>query len=722
MAFSQEEKEALLELKQKGYSMKDALGFVASTRLGSSSRVERDYMKKPEEPSDAFSDISRGIQGIGQAYTDLGARSDEASQRSSLIGKTSGKLAAGLRFASDAISSTVEGGIRALPGGTNVMDTFEQKIGAGVQKAVSTPAAQSIKAGYDKLPQGVKTGLNDAGNIAQGTFDVLSLGAAPGAARTASKALSQGMEEFSKVGVKEVGEAGIRASTKLGVAPEDLMQRVARISKGKQAAFEQRAGESVGDYLVNRGIFGDPESVTEQLYSRMQMSKGRVDTGLAKIQGTYKNGTVDDALSQLAEREARVSTSNTPSRDASRVNKLLEKSKGGGLTLSEINEVKRLYERNVKVDYLNDRVSDKIAMATNIDSNLREFIVEQAGKSGFKNVKQLNMETTLAKQLMDDLGAEYAGQAGNNLITLSDAFFLAEAANNPAALAAFGLKKTISSKSFMSSVAKLINGKNARIGMPEAQFDDMLQLPAPRDGAANTSIEVPIPMPKNTQSTLDATERTNPNIKQPEVSESMPDSARSVIDFEQEATEAIRAQLLDIPETGIREFADGGSARFTSFPSWVPSELRDTQLFKRVMKHVDDGTVPKINANRELDLYAKVKSEIARLAWNKDADLNDGLKWDDIPFSIALAGGLYGASYYMESDGELVVPLVAMGAMMKMPPSKQLSMVNRQIEELDRLIDLQRADRAGSNSASVKDLLKARARLVAERQKIPTSH
>jgi hypothetical protein len=326
---------------------------------------------------------------------------------------------------------------------------------------------------------------------------------APGATR----ALTTGLKEFAESGVKGMGREGIQSSINTGLAPEDLMQRVARISKNKQAAFEERAGQSVGEYLVDRGIFGDPEEITQQLYSRMQESKGRVDAGLAKVQGTYKNDAVADALEQLAEREARVSTDRTPSPDRNRVSELLNRHSKDGLTLSEVNEVKRLYERTVKLDYLRDNVSDKIAQANNIDSVIREFVEKTADQAGFPNVKALNKETQLAKQLLDDLGAEYAGQAGNNYVSLSDAFFLAEAASNPTALAAFGLKKTLGSKSAMSSVAKLMARSREKRGLPTEELTERLGLPAPKEGAPDVSVEQPINLPDRSQSTVDAQER-----------------------------------------------------------------------------------------------------------------------------------------------------------------------------------------------------------------------
>lgn len=273
-------------------------------------------------------------------------------------------------------------------------------------------------------------------------------------------------------GINVPGPAGIDLATKAGLAPDQIMQRVARISKGKQAKFNDLSGgESVGQYLVNRNIFGGPDDIVDSLYKRMKESKSRVDDSLKTVQGEFKADSVKTALDQLIERDTRVSTPGALAPDSKRITELFKKYNQRGLTLSEVNEVKRLYERNVKVDYLNfgNPQTDKLAQANNIDSALRNLVTDKASKAGIDTVRQLNKETQLAKQLLDDLGAEYAGQAGNNAIGLTDALFLAEAAGgSPSALATFAIKKGLSNKKVMSAIAeKLSKDAGSKANLPE---------------------------------------------------------------------------------------------------------------------------------------------------------------------------------------------------------------------------------------------------------------
>lgn len=726
MAFTTEEREALIELKNKGYSKEEALGFIATTRMGNTSRVEREFTKQeptPEEPSDAVSDISRGFKGAMTNFDEGMDRIDTAEQRPTAFGRTAGKISAGFRFAGDAVGNVLGGAIRALPGGTTVMNTAEDIIGKGVEKVTQNPTAQKVSAGFNKLPEGVKQPLQDVGNVAMGALGLGEGLVAPGA----TKALTTGIKEFSQAGIKETGQQGIQRSLKTGLAPEDLMQRVARISKGKQAAFEDRAGQSVGEYLVDRGIFGDPEAITEQLYQRMQTSKGRVDSGLSSVKGVYKNDAVADALEQLAEREARVSTARTPSRDQARVNELLKKHDKEGLTLTEANEVKRLYERNVTLDYLRDNVSDKIAQAKNIDSQMRDFIEQAADVGGFKNVKALNKETSLAKQLLDDLGAEYAGSQGNNYVSLSDAFFLAEAASNPAALAAFGFRKTLGSKSAMSAVAKLIAGKRARTELPSGERTEALQLPAPRPGQLDVSVEQPMQMrapaeqvgieERGTATPPPPTEGTQPVIK-------------DALDASEEATEKVRAEMLELSVPGKRIIGEPDATKDSNviavpstFPKWIPSELRSKDLFERVWKYIDEGTAPKKNATQELELYAIVKEQIQRREFDVEAKRNNWdngkggiMSIDDVPFSLLFATGAVATYYY--ADDEPLLPMLAMGGLFRMSPVDKRKLINKQLDSLSKAEKSLIQDGAKYSDSTVRDIIKARKKLLAERDAI----
>ncbi len=252
-----------------------------------------------------------------------------------------------------------------------------------------------------------------------------------------------------------------------------IQQGVVRISKGKQEAFRQLSkGEGVGDYLVNRGIFGNMEDTVSQLFKRFNQSRSAVDGAFEKLPGTHKFTPIKTALKQLFSREKSISTPGAPSKDLARVKELSAAYDKKGLTMSEVNEAKRLFERNVRLDYVKQNLPVKVAQSNTIDNAIRIWQQTQANKLGFKNVQQLNKETQLAKRLMDDIGKEHTGLAGNNMITLTDWIILAK--GDPTAIASFIAKKALLSQKARAEFAKLIAPKPI-IGIPRA----IIQSPSP---------------------------------------------------------------------------------------------------------------------------------------------------------------------------------------------------------------------------------------------------
>lgn len=725
---TQDEKNALLELKAQGYTFSDAMGFIASTRMGNTSKVERELTtldKEIEPPSDAGSDLSRGFSNAKQSFSEGLDRQNLASQRSTKAGRVSGTLGAGFRAAGEAIGSLIGGGIRAIPGGTTVMNKVDDVVGSAVDKTVTSKPYKGLESGFKKLPTGVQQTIGDVGNVAMGALGIAEPLVAPGATR----ALAQGIKTFAETGIKEVGQQGINKAITTGLEPEALMQRVARVSKGKQTKFEERAGESIGTYLVKRGIYGDPENITEQLYTRMQASKNRVDAGIAQIGGTYKNNSVQDALEQLAEREAKVSSLRTPSKDTDQVNKWLAKNSKDGLTLTEINAVKRMYERNIKLDYIRDNVSDGIARANNIDAKLRDFVEKTADASGFPVVRELNKETFLAKQLLDDLGAEYAGQQGNNFVSLSDAFFLAEAASNPTALAAFGLKKAFSSKSAMSAVARLM-AKNRKVqDLPSGSIVEPKLLPAPSANSPRSSISSGSVIESGGMTDRGLvnpgiTERTVPGAIKRSDSDAVETPITKLENARKQSVSEIETEMTELSRAGFRvmlphDATQTGSpviAAPSTFPKWVPESYREKELFDKVWENINENKAPRANATREIELQSIVEKEIKN-RMNEIMDKpesNSGIFDNNVPFGLALTGAGY---YYLTTEDGSAIPLLAVGMISPTGRSAALKQIESHASTLRRKIAILE-DAGKVDSAAYKQLIKAHDAAIVEKLKI----
>jgi len=372
-------------------------------------------------------------------------------------------------------AKTAESALTRIPGVQKVFDT----IGAGIGKLSETApikfigdiiggtkTVQEAVQLYDTDPNFRDT-VDAVGNIARLAGAVEGAGVAGRSVVAGVKALGPIAQQTSKAlgGITETGAQGIARATASALDPANIMQRVARVSKGRQAEFQKVAGESIGEYLVKRGIFGNVDELTGKLFERFTKSKAQADTGFASLKGNFKNTAVGNALKQLVDRERKISSPGAVSRDLERIVELQKLHKGRGLTMTEINEVKRFFERNVKLDFLKANLPDKVAGANTVDSAIRKFQFDKASELGFKNIAEINRETRLAKQLLDDLGKEYAGNAANNAISLTDWVVLS--GGTPASAAGFITKKALSSKGLQSKIAERI-APEPTVGVPQA--------------------------------------------------------------------------------------------------------------------------------------------------------------------------------------------------------------------------------------------------------------
>lgn len=335
---------------------------------------------------------------------------------------------------------------------------LDKPLGEALAPIAQSEMAQKAVQAFKSLPQEYQELLTAGGEAS----NLIGLG-------VGKKAVTTGLE----AGAKTIGKLGVPESvsgavSKVTPTSEGIMQRVARIPKGEQAKFEQLAGESVGSYLDKRGIYGTPDKIVENLYNRFQQSKATADDALATIQGTYRADPIKTALTELEGKVKRTSSPGAPDPDLARVNELVAKEQTQGLTMSEINEVKRIYERRVRLDYLKSNVPEDVTRATNVDSALRTWQLAEAEKAGLTNLAEINKETQLSRRLMDALGKEQAGIGGNNALGLTDAILLA--GGSPESIASLLVKKTLSDKGLQSFVAKKISKNKEKIGVPTANF------------------------------------------------------------------------------------------------------------------------------------------------------------------------------------------------------------------------------------------------------------
>ena len=399
-------------------------------------RVGEQYKKAGDRITKGIQDssetISSGINKIGQGDI-LGGAKDVFKGEARAGLRTVGSIA-GAAFAPILEAPGVKQGVEAIVGGASKIPAVQQLASKGMELAQKYPNASKD--------------IEDFINIA-----TLGLGQA------ATKPIQNIVTDSAKsIGTGASNIAKTVTSKAKGLLPESetIMNRVARLKPTDAKEFERLAGKTHGDYLVETGNFGSPDKIITKEAEKFTQSLNDVDNEIAKLPGLYKNGGVDDMLTGLLEKAKNTSGDNVQSPYLQQVIELNNKNLGDGLSMEDINAVKRLYEREVKLSFKRDITKgDEVKKATYIDDAVREWQIGQAERLGFTNLKELNKQTQLSKFIVNKLGDQVVGQTGLNGIGLTDWIMLS--GGDPTAVSGFLVKKFFSDKGIQSRIAKMLN-------------------------------------------------------------------------------------------------------------------------------------------------------------------------------------------------------------------------------------------------------------------------
>lgn len=283
-----------------------------------------------------------------------------------------------------------------------------------------------------------------------------------------------------------------------------IMNKVGRVNPSDGAKFSAMSGgKSVGQFLDDRGIYGSVSSVTAKLFDRFSQAKAAVDTALDSLPGLYKNKAVETALSDVVDHAQATSAEGARSPYLTQAETLLGKAQGEGLSMSDVNAAKRLYEGTVKLNYIKDGVSSGIERANNIDSAIRTWQQDTADKLGFTNIKGLNKETQLSKMALDAIGKKNNAQVGNNIVGLTDWIVASGLPHDPSSLALLLGKKVFGNSTTQGLFARMLS-RGEKLAAPSAEVGamntnpDVLGLPAPGEGSVALNTPQVIHQPNTT--------------------------------------------------------------------------------------------------------------------------------------------------------------------------------------------------------------------------------
>lgn len=344
------------------------------------------------------------------------------------------------------VSRAVASPILEAPGFKQVGEAFG-KTGEFIESKVLGGKPSDL---LSKLPEGV---LETTSNIAETAVNVAALEGTTQQVRALPGQIRAGVSKVKGM-TPPAGQAFQKMAQATGNQSPQIMNRVARLKPTDANNFQRLSGKTHGEYLSETGNFGTPDKIVANEAQKFTQSRLDVDNALSQLPGEYKVGALKDALKELVIKAKSESSKNVKAPYLDKTMEFANKYNKQGLTMSEINEVKRLYERHVKLGYNKLMNAEKVQRATNVDNALREWQVKQASELGFKNIKEMNKQTQLSKFMVDKLGAQITGKTGLNEVSLTDWIMLS--GGDPTAIGGFLTKKFLSSNAVQAKIAQML--------------------------------------------------------------------------------------------------------------------------------------------------------------------------------------------------------------------------------------------------------------------------
>lgn len=228
---------------------------------------------------------------------------------------------------------------------------------------------------------------------------------------------------------------------------DTIIQNNNRMTKKQQENFKNMIWEDQGKWMNDRNL-----RTQEDLVNYFLDSKNKVDNAMEAIEWQFTSKQLTDVLDDSLDFAKKTDNPNT-----NRLQELQQKNANWWLTMSEINEVKRFYEKNNKFNYLKEWTAEKSALATNRDTALREWQQRVAADNWLDNLKELNKETQAAKYLTDNATNWQSGIKGNNPISLTDWIVFAWDGITANSLAWLVSKKVFTSSRFQNKIVDVLN-------------------------------------------------------------------------------------------------------------------------------------------------------------------------------------------------------------------------------------------------------------------------
>jgi hypothetical protein len=309
-------------------------------------------------------------------------------------------------------SDVVEGSEEAFQG---MVDFFTERYG-GKERVLET---------IERDPVGF---LSDASSLLTGTGGVVrgagKITRLPKIAKAGQviKAAGRAVEplRFAKTGLITAPKAATRKTAQVFIKQTGLDDRLRQFASktgtkglgltgaeqleiGAMTKFTKRAGA----VLANWGVKGTPKQIAQQLKLIADATKATVDEKLARITTKVKSVSAVQ-LAQAMERFFKNTKSESFIKIKNKARDLFEKGKSEGLTLTEMNELKRLFDVEFQNAFKKKEgvpvSAKKLGDMARLRLGVQNTIEREAANAGVKGIKELNKQTQLARgiQIMMD--------------------------------------------------------------------------------------------------------------------------------------------------------------------------------------------------------------------------------------------------------------------------------------------------------------------------------
>lgn len=236
----------------------------------------------------------------------------------------------------------------------------------------------------------------------------------------------------------------------------DISTRANRFIAGDEQKFIDQMKETPGEFATSRGMKEVWEKAIERAQQNFERSKAEADTSFEAIQGKFSTKwSSNDIVWDLLKANKDKMDAQPRNKDATRVNELLAKYESKEwLSMTEINEAKRIHARNHKYSY-EQRTSNEARNASDIQNDIRDWQFKTAKENWFLNADKVNMETKGWKMFADSLAKKMDRSGANNSIGITD--WIALSGGNPTNVALFLGKKVASSNLIKTGAIKLFS-------------------------------------------------------------------------------------------------------------------------------------------------------------------------------------------------------------------------------------------------------------------------